>query len=79
MSDNGSQILNSCEVKECAKALATMAHRFEPELFNEFYSATDTAKILGYFPNGRVRTFHVDITTLKKRILRIENCAKRGH
>jgi hypothetical protein len=66
MSSNGSQILSSCEVRECARALAVMAYRYKPEVFSKFYSATDIAIFLGNIPNGQVSTFHVDITTLKK-------------
>ena len=28
---NGSQILNTCEMEECARALAIMAYKFEPD------------------------------------------------
>ena len=58
--------MNSCEVKECARALAIMAYRFEPEVLGKFYSATDIANYLGDIPNGQVSNFHVDITTMKK-------------
>ena len=66
MSSNGSQFLTMHEVRECARALAIMAYRFQPESFNMFYSASDIAHFLGDLPNGQISTFHVDNLTLKK-------------
>jgi hypothetical protein len=66
MSSNGSQFLTMHEVRECARALAIMAYRFQPESFNMFHSASDIAHFLGDLPNGQISTFHVDVSTLKK-------------
>jgi hypothetical protein len=66
MSKFSPQILTHSEVKECAKALATMVYRFKPGDYNHFHTAQTIAEYLGGLPNGQLSSVYVDANTLKK-------------
>jgi hypothetical protein len=63
---NAPQILSSHEMKECARAVAVMVYRYQPEVYHRIISAQHIAEALGNLPGGQLSTFHVDNDTLKK-------------
>jgi hypothetical protein len=58
--------LFASEVQECARAIAIMAYRFEPEACNQLISAHEIVKLLGDLPDSKIPTFRIDIDSLKK-------------
>jgi hypothetical protein len=63
---NAPQILSNHEMKECARAVAVMVYRFQPEVYHRIISAQYIAEALGNLQSGQLSTFHVDSNTLKK-------------
>jgi hypothetical protein len=57
---------SASEVQECARAIAIMADRFEPEACNQLISAHGIAEFLGDLPDSKISTFRIDIHSLKK-------------
>jgi hypothetical protein len=54
------------EVQECARAIAIMAYRFEPEACNQLICAHEIAEFLGDLPDSKISTFRIHIDSLKK-------------